>query len=178
MSNLSQFLPVTSAAQVKSSPVKYLLGNPYQYKTDMRTGVLTLTDDTVLTKKDSVIKLRVVAIHIFKAKMFAYSERLWSEIFFVNGIGAISMMRFHGYSVEKLLESVKATVYRDIDIPKSILEISFKVSKSGTFRIAQFQFEDAPENENEAWAKLEIQSGDDIFDQLITHDKYRGETKI
>jgi hypothetical protein len=131
--------------------------------------------------------LRVIAIHVFKAKMFSYSERLWSEIFFINNMGAISMMRFHGYSVEKLLETLKATVYRDIDISKSILAISFKVSKSGTFRIAQFQFDGAPEDENEAWAKLEIQDGDDIFDQLVTQNEsatvisiynYRGETKI
>jgi hypothetical protein len=119
--------------------------------------------------------------------MFAYTERLWCEIFFINGIGAISMTRFHGYSVEKLLESVKSTVYREIDISKSILEISFKVSKSGTFRIARFDFEIAPEAENEAWSKLEIQDGDNIFDQLISHDanatmisiyNYRGETAI
>jgi hypothetical protein len=74
-------------------------------------------------------------------------------------------MRFHGFSVDNLIESISAARYKGLELSKSVLEIGFKTSKSGTFKIATFQFIETLDAENEAWAKLEIENGDNIFDQ-------------
>lgn len=181
MSNLKQFLPAATIAQIKGK-VKYEKGYPFQCKTDMRTGILALLDDTPITKKDEPIVMRVVAINVFKAKLFGYSERFWCELFFINGLNAVAVAKFHGYSAENLMTAIRTASYTGIDIANSLLAIRFKTAKSGTFRVAQFHFEACDDAENESWAKVVIENGDNVFDETtiglgsILRFNYRNET--
>jgi hypothetical protein len=184
-SNQSPFLPVTSAAQIQS-PIKYIVGSPFQYRTDVKAGVLKLDNGEVLTRKGETLKLRPIAIHVFKAQLFSYAERAWCEIFFLNGLGAVCVMRLHGFSVQNLCNELGNCYYKNVDIAQSVLEIEFHVKngKNGVFCICDFRFLSSG-FDNIAWDALEIPNGDNIFD-ASTSDKvvetrcaynYKGEIK-
>jgi hypothetical protein len=185
MSNQSPFLPVMSAAQIQST-IKYIVGSPFQYRTDVKTGVLKSNSGEILTRKGELIKLRPVAIHVFKAQLFNYTENDWCEIYFLNGFGAVSVMRLHGFSVQNLRTELDNCFYKNVSIAQSVLEIEFQVKngKNGVFCICDFKFLNSG-FENIEWEAIDIPNGDNIFDASTSEKiietyyayNYKGEYK-
>ncbi len=135
----------------------YILGEPRDYRLNMGTGMLTLSNGQQITKPKESFKVIPVAIRALEGKLFVKSElrevtapRKWMEVYFINEKGNLSLFMFHGFSYENLSIASKDLIYDGNKLTETVWTITLESKQNKqkqNFFIADFQFEAIEEDD-------------------------------
>jgi hypothetical protein len=137
---------------------KYLPGHPRQIRFDAKAGSFNINGEQTIGKTISFIP---VALRIFSDNILNMGRKLWAELFFVDGAGAVCAVLFHGYSVENLQKLNAALFYDDLKLTDVVLTVEpikkqtekpdeAGVLKKANYFIAEFKYTAADPAEVEA----------------------------
>lgn len=135
----------------------YRAGTPRGYRFHAGTGVLNFNGNENITKPGKSFKLIPISMRIFVDTLFEKKgsergRRQWAEIAFLNEANQVSMLMFHGYSVENLIGLESELYYEGLKFDEIVLEVdpqekisSNPEAENATYYIADFDFEKAEE---------------------------------
>ncbi|MBD2716739.1 hypothetical protein KBK19_16965 [Microvirga sp. STR05] len=148
----------------ESSRFRYLPGHPKQIRADLKAGVFNVNGEKVLGKTLSFIPM---ALRIFSDNILNMGRKVWAELFFVDEIGAVCAVLFHGYSVENLQKLNASLFYDDLKLTDVLLTVTpqkkqtEKDGKPATYFIAEFSY--IPADLAEVQARQEFTQDHDIY---------------
>ena len=128
--------------------IKYLRGRPRPYRFDASRGILNINGETNVTSSGKPFTLIPIAYRIFSDQLFDLSRREWLELYFIDAVGAISIVMFHGYSVEEFMQMSQKLYYEDLGITEIEITVHPQAKESKTsgskYFIASFEYKAAP----------------------------------
>ena len=126
--------------------IKYRPGFPRHYRFDASRGIFCLSDMTI-TKKAEPLSFIPISYRIFKDDILGFGLKKWVEFFFINQLGHLCSLLFHGYSVENLERCTHDLFYDEVNLAEVILTVTpiEKTKKSGEgkgskYFIAEFSY--------------------------------------
>lgn len=137
----------------EKSRFKYLPGHPRQVRFDAKAGKFNIGGEVEIGRSISFIP---VGLRIFSDNILNMGRKLWAEIFYVDGAGAVCAVLFHGYSVENLQKLNAGLFYDDLKLTDVMLTVegtkkqTIKDEKPATYYIADFKYTAADSAEVEA----------------------------
>lgn len=80
--------------------IRYLVGDPLQYRFDGNTGIFRIGENNFLTRQGEVIKIHCLGFRIFKGRPFEqYKEiEVWTELYFLTENLAVACLLLRGAS--------------------------------------------------------------------------------
>ncbi len=128
--------------------LKYLKGRPRPYRFDASRGVLNINGEIPVTSAGKAFTIIPIGYRIFSDRLFELSRREWLELFFIDESGAISIVMFHGYSVEEFMSMTQKLYYEDLSITEIAITVHPNPKESKTsgskYFIANFEYKAAP----------------------------------
>ena len=135
--------------------IKYRPGFPRHYRFDANRGLFSLSEMTI-TKKAEPLSFIPISYRIFKDDILGYGLKKWVEFFFVNQLGHLCSLLFHGYSVENLEKKTNALFYDSVNLSQVMLTATpvEKVKSAGEgkgnkYFIAEFSYKVLDEKQQE-----------------------------
>lgn len=131
--------PLAKIADIlKLKDIKYLPGQPRNYRWNAKKGVLTLDGQTLVA--EGVFDLIPLAFRIFEGEVLGFDRREWAELYFVNRAGHLSVVSFHGYSVAELRGSFGQLYYEDRNLTECMVTVTpmSRSNANGTYHVARF----------------------------------------
>lgn len=129
----------------------YVQGSPKNYQVSCGKGVVSLDGLQVIGK---TFRFRPISWRFFKDQLFNDKKknqiRNWVEFFFIDEENALSVIAFHGYSVENLKKEMTKLIYKKKCLDECEVSVSFveRENKAGEkFYIAEFDIK--PLNTND-----------------------------
>lgn len=126
--------------------IKYRPGFPRHYRFDASRGLFSLSEMTI-TKKAEPLSFIPISYRIFKDDILGYGLKKWVEFFFINQLGHVCSLLFHGYSVENLERCTHDLFYDEVNLSEVILTVTpiEKTKKEGEgkgskYFIAEFSY--------------------------------------
>ncbi len=126
--------------------IKYRPGFPRHYRFDASRGLISLSDMNI-TKKAEPISFIPISYRIFQDDILGYGLKKWAEFFFINQLGHVCSLLFHGYSVENLEKGTHDLYYDEVNLSEVILTVTpiEKTKKEGEgkgskYFIAEFSY--------------------------------------
>lgn len=125
MDSLAKLQPLTSftTKQIfgetgEEMKVKYLIGNPRQYRYDASKGLVTLNGEIPVTRSMESFTFTPIAYRLFRDSLFIKkgadeNVKDWVEFFFLNEALQICVISFHGFSVEAFLQHYADYLFYD-----------------------------------------------------------------
>ena len=150
---LSATVDEATGEVVETPRFKYIPGHPRQVRFDAKAGVFNVGGERVLGKSLSFIP---VALRVFSDNILNMGRKIWAELFFVDEVGAVCAVLFHGYSVENLQKLNASLFYDDLHLTDVVLTVEAtkkqteKDGKPATYYIAEFKYTAADPAEVEA----------------------------
>ena len=138
----------TSFANAKTGElqIKYRPGFPRHYRFDTSRGLISLSDMNI-TKKAEPLSFIPISYRIFQDDILGYGLKKWAEFFFINQLGHVCSLLFHGYSVENLEKGTHDLYYDEVNLSEVILTVTpiEKTKKEGEgkgskYFIAEFSY--------------------------------------
>ncbi len=136
-------------------PIKYRPGFPRHYRFDASRGVFNLNEMTI-TKKGEPLTFIPIAYRIFKDDILGFGLKKWAEFFFINQVGHVGSLLFHGYSVENLERKTNELFYDEVNLSEVILTVTpiEKTKKEGEgkgskYFIAEFSYQILSNNQRQ-----------------------------
>ena len=127
--------------------IKYRPGFPRHYRFDASRGLFSLSEMTI-TKKAEPLSFIPISYRIFKDDILGYGLKKWVEFFFINQLGHVCSLLFHGYSVENLERCTHDLFYDEVNLSEVILTVTpiEKTKKEGEgkgskYFIAEFSYQ-------------------------------------
>lgn len=127
--------------------VKYRSGFPRNYRFDASRGIFIL-GEVPITQKGESLTFIPISYRLFKDDILGYGLKKWAEFFFVNQVGHVCSLLFHGYSVENLERKTNELYYDEVNLTEVILTAKpvEKTKKSGEgkgskYYIAEFSYQ-------------------------------------
>lgn len=162
--------------------IKYLKGRPRPYRFDASRGQLNINGEIPVTNPGKPFTIIPIAYRIFTDRLFELPRREWLELFFIDEAGAISIVMFHGYSVEEFMQMTQKLFYEDLGITEIEITVSPQAKESKTsgskYYIASFEYKAAPKEYVETvkgiMAGLEVYRADTLrpSNDLIVWENY------
>ena len=126
--------------------IKYRPGFPRHYRFDASRGLISLSDMNI-TKKAEPLSFIPISYRIFQDDILGYGLKKWAEFFFINQLGHVCSLLFHGYSVENLEKGTHDLYYDEVNLSEVILTVTpiEKTKKEGEgkgskYFIAEFSY--------------------------------------
>lgn len=136
--------------------IKYRPGFPRNYRFDASRGLFGL-NEMAITKKGEPLSFMAISYRIFQDDILGYGLKKWVEFFFINQLGHVCSLLFHGYSVENLERCTQDLFYDEVNLSEVILTVTpiEKTKKEGEgkgskYFIAEFSYQvltNEPRNE-------------------------------
>jgi len=127
--------------------VKYRPGFPRNYRFDASRGLFGLSEMTI-AKKAEPFSFIPISYRIFQDDILGYGLKKWVEFFFINQLGHVCSLLFHGYSVENLEKCTHDLFYDEVNLSEVILTVTpiEKTKKGGEgkgskYFIAEFSYQ-------------------------------------
>lgn len=155
--------------------VKYLVGNPRQYRFNGQSGRFNINGD-----KDIGTSLDIVpmAWRVFKAQLFGRNRReTWAELFFIDKENCLSSLMFNNTSVQILQNTFGQVIYDGLLLDQVKLRITSERRTNekvkASYYIAKFFIDKAEDDllilNKEFAADFLIYRGDTITeDEMVT----------
>ena len=130
-----------------SSKVKYLVGNPKQYRFNGQTGRFNINGEKDL---GSTFALVPMAWRIFHASLFGRGKKeQWAELFFLDEFNCVCSIMLNNTSAQILQNTFGQIIYEGLLLEDVKLKITSDRRTNervkGTYYIAQFTYEKADE---------------------------------
>ena len=126
--------------------IKYREGFPRHYRFDANRGMFNLNEMNI-TKKGEPLSFIAISYRVFKADILGYGLKKWAEFFFINHLGHVCSLLFHGYSVENLERCTYDLFYDEVNLSEVIITVTpiEKTKKEGEgkgnkYFIAEFSY--------------------------------------
>jgi hypothetical protein len=139
--------------------IKYREGFPRHYRFDASRGLFSLSEKNI-TQKGESLSFIPISYRIFQDDILGYGLKKWVEFFFLNQLGHVCSLLFHGYSVENLEKGTLDLFYDEVNLSEVILTVTpiEKTKKDGEgkgskYYIAEFTYQVLP-NEDRNVIKL------------------------
>ena len=100
--------------QLPKQAVMGFVGEPRNFRFHASRGVFLMDDDSEITEKLTVIPLAFRLFHA--AELFQSSNKRWVEMAFLDQLGNICQISWHGWSVENFLRAQIPLSYQRKDI--------------------------------------------------------------
>ncbi len=127
--------------------IKYRPGFPRNYRFDASRGLFGLGEMTI-TKKGEPLSFIPISYRIFQDDILGYGLKKWVEFFFINQLGHVCSLLFHGYSVENLERCTLDLFYDEVNLSEVVLTVTpiEKTKKEGEgkgskYFIAEFSYQ-------------------------------------
>lgn len=165
--------PLTDLKKLPKLDIRYMPGNPRNYRLDLGKGALNLEGKEPVTKPGASFQVVPIAFRCLEAGLFGQPQKKWCEVYFLNEAGHVCMFMFHGFSVQNLSESARDLFYEK----KGLCEVRWnvrleqKMNEAGAkYYMAFFDFEPLSDKELELHAAK-------IADTVATYSHlYRADT--
>ncbi|MEZ5044184.1 MAG: hypothetical protein R2828_30100 [Saprospiraceae bacterium] len=147
------FQPTTTIAQIQAfKEIQYLKGAPRAYRFDAKGGSLSFRGETKLTNKGEAFTFIPIAYRLFSAEILGYDHRKWVEFYFINQIGQVCSVLFHGYSVDNLRLTFADMHYDRVNFTQVKLTVKpeQRTNQHGSYYLASFSYEVLKQKEAEA----------------------------
>ncbi|MEZ5045268.1 MAG: hypothetical protein R2828_35565 [Saprospiraceae bacterium] len=147
------FQPTTTIAQIQAfKEIQYLKGAPRAYRFDAKGGSLSFRGETKLTNKGEAFSFIPIAYRLFSAEILGYDHRKWVEFYFINQIGQVCSVLFHGYSVDNLRLTFADMHYDRVNFTQVKLTVKpeQRTNQHGSYYLASFSYEVLKQKEAEA----------------------------
>ena len=102
--------------------IKYRPGFPRHYRFDASKGLFSLSEMNI-TKKSEPLSLIPISYRLFQDDILGYGLKKWAEFFFINQLGHVCSLLFHGYSVENLERCTSDLFYDEVNLSEVILTV-------------------------------------------------------
>lgn len=145
---LGTFDPETG--EVAGGDILYLEGHPRQYRFDAKEGVFNINGTEKLGK---TLTFQPIAWRIFAGDLFKMGVKQWAELFFIDKVGNVSTILFHGYSVDNILRLMEPLHYERKSLADTVITIiaerkeNTNVVPKGFYYIATFSYAPADPEE-------------------------------
>jgi hypothetical protein len=128
-----------------SSKIKYLIGNPKQYRFNGQTGRFNIDGEKDLGTSFELIPL---AWRIFKASLFGRNKtEQWAEIFFIDDSNCVSSIMLNNTSAQILQNTFGKIIYEGLLLEDVKLKITAERRTNervkGVYYIVQLSFQKA-----------------------------------
>lgn len=129
-----------------SSKIKYLKGAPRQYRFDAKDGSFNINGEQ---KIGSSLSFQPLAWRIFEDDILQMGKKKWAELFFVDEKNCVSVILFHGFSVDNLMRLIEPLYYDDATLADVVLTVNTtkkentKITPKGVYYIAEFTYKAA-----------------------------------
>lgn len=152
---------VTAVAQVDTAPAlkpyqklneltgevvsryKYLEGHPRQYRFDAKEGVFNINGTDKLGR---TLVFQPIAWRIFTDSILNMGTKNWAEFFFIDENNCVSVLLFHGYSVDNIFRLIEPLYYDDLTLADVVITAvaekkeNTKIQPKGVYYIASFSY--------------------------------------
>jgi len=126
--------------------VKYLLGNPKQYRFNGQNGRFNINGTKDL---GNCLEFSPMAWRIFYADLFGRKNRdIWAELFFIDADNCVCSVMFNNTSAQILQTMLSQLVYDSLPLESVILKVTSEKRTNekvnGTYYVAQFTYFETP----------------------------------
>lgn len=126
--------------------IKYLLGNPRQYRFNGQNGRFNING---IKDLGNSLDFSPVAWRIFYAELFGRKNRdLWAELFFIDTDNCVCSIMFNNTSAQILQTMLSQLVYDGLLLESVILRVTSEKrtneKANGTYYVAQFTYSETP----------------------------------
>jgi hypothetical protein len=138
------------------SKFKYLEGHPRQYRFDAKEGTFAINGTE---KLGPVLSFQPFAWRIFVDDILKMGKKTWAELFFIDEKGCVSVVMFHGYSVDNIFRLIEPLYYDDQTLADIVLTVvaekkeNTKIQPKGVYYIANFSYKLAKDADRTALLK-------------------------
>lgn len=128
------------------SKIKYLKGAPRQYRFDAKDGSFNINGEQ---KIGNTFSFQPIAWRIFEDDILQMGKKKWAEIFFVDDKNCVSVILFHGFSVDNLMRLIEPLYYDDATLADVVVTVTTskkentKITPKGVYYIAEFSYKQA-----------------------------------
>ena len=125
------------------SRYKYLEGHPRQYRFDAKEGVFNINGTDKLGR---TLTFQPIAWRIFNDNILNMGTKNWAELFFVDERNCVSVVLFHGYSVDNIFRLIEPLYYDDLTLADVVITAvaekkeNTKIQPKGVYYIANFSY--------------------------------------
>lgn len=144
------------------SKYKYLEGHPRQYRFDAKEGTFAINGTE---KLGPVLTFQPFAWRIFTDSILNMGTKNWAELFFIDEKNCVSVVLFHGYSVDNIFRLIEPLYYDDQTLADVVITVvaekkeNTKIQPKGVYYIANFSYKVAKDADTTAALK---QFGQDV----------------
>ena len=78
---------------------KYIVGEPRDYRLNLRKGVLTLNGGKQVTEPQASFKVLPISVRGLEGAIFGQSTKNWFEVYFINEANQLGLFMFVRYVV-------------------------------------------------------------------------------
>ena len=138
------------------SKFKYLEGHPRQYRFDAKEGTFSINGTE---KLGPTLSFQPFAWRIFNDSILNMGPKLWAELFFVDEKNCVSVVMFHGYSVDNIFRLIEPLYYDDQTLADVVITVvaekkeNTKITPKGIYYIANFSYKLAKDTDRTAQLK-------------------------
>jgi len=132
------------------SKYKYLEGHPRQYRFDAKEGTFAINGTENIGR---TLTFQPFAWRIFNDSILNMGPKLWAELFFIDEKGCVSVVMFHGYSVDNIFRLIEPLYYDDRTLADVVVTVvaerkeNNKIQPKGVYYIANFSYKIAQDAE-------------------------------
>jgi hypothetical protein len=125
------------------SKYKYLEGHPRQYRFDAKEGFFNINGTEKLGR---TLTFQPFAWRIFTDDILKMGTKNWAELFFIDEKNCVSVVLFHGYSVENIFRLIEPLYYDDQTLADVVITVvaekkeNTKIQPKGVYYIANFSY--------------------------------------
>ena len=141
--SLKSYQRVNPTTNAVHSVYKYLEGHPRQYRFDAKEGVFNINGTDKLGR---TLTFQPIAWRIFKDNILNMGTKNWAELFFIDEKNCVSVVLFHGYSVDNIFRLIEPLYYDDLTLADVVITAvaekkeNTKIQPKGVYYIATFSY--------------------------------------
>ena len=126
-----------------ASKYKYLEGHPRQYRFDAKEGVFAINGTEKIGR---TLTFQPFAWRIFTDSILTMGPKQWAELYFIDEKVCVSVVMFHGYSVDNIFRLIEPLYYDDQTLADVVLTVvaekkeNTKIQPKGIYYIANFSY--------------------------------------
>lgn len=154
---MNKYLKVNEETGEMTPAVKYMPGNPKQYRFNGQTGQFNLNGETPLLDQNNKpikqYKLQPIAFRFFEENLFARNRKeQWAEVFFIDEKNCVSAIMFSSSSANNLISLTRELFYEDCTLCDVVLTITpeqkeSKIAEGGKYYVCNMSFETSDKKE-------------------------------
>lgn len=145
--DLKPYQRVDPKTGLVGSIFKYLEGHPRQYRFDAKKGIFNING---VEEIGQTLSFQPIAWRLFTDDILKMGRKKWAEIFFIDSLNCVSVILFHGYSVDNIYRLIEPLYYADLSMADAVITATLvkkentKIQPKGVYFLAEFTYKNAP----------------------------------